>query len=162
MRARKSRTRSATRCATGSRGRGRSPRSITSAMRPGDGTKRTMRSANTTAPFHVVGHKDHRGAAAGMDAQQLRMHLRTRLWVELGKRLVHQQHGRQHRHAACQRHAAAHAAREFVRPGLRHMQQGPTMRSASSTRCARCARPRPCPSRPSATLSRTLRQVLKR
>ncbi len=60
--------------------------------------------------FHVVGNEQDGHALHCMNAQQLVVHLRAHLRVELREWFVHQQDARTGDEAPCERDTAAHAA----------------------------------------------------
>jgi len=63
-----------------------------------------------------MGDEQNRRAAVAPDVEQEILHLGPRLHVERRKRLIHQEHLGPHRQRACDGHALAHAARQFVGP----------------------------------------------
>ena len=62
----------------------------------------------------VVRHHHRRGADLALDLAQLELHFLAQLRVQVGQRLVEQQHGRLDHQRARQRHALALPAREFA------------------------------------------------
>ena len=66
--------------------------------------------------LEVVGHQQGGEAQLPEEIEQLGAHLRARVGVEGGERLVEEQHGRVARHGPGQAHALALAARQAPRP----------------------------------------------
>ena len=75
-----------------------------------------------------------------LDLAQLDLHLLAQLGVEIGQRLVEQQHVRPDHERAGQRHALLLAAGHPPRIAIRERPDSPTSASASATRFARSAR----------------------
>ena len=104
----------------------------------------------------VVRHVDRRGAGLAQHRLQLRAHLEPQQRVEIGERLVHEQHGGLDGERARHRHALALAARELGRIAVEialDMEQAPP-------RARPCASRRACDAfcmrRPKATFSNTV------
>ncbi len=71
----------------------------------------------------VVRDVDHRGPEAGVELGDLRAHLHAELGVEVGERLVEEEHGRLAHDGAADGHALALPAGELLRLAVQHRLQ---------------------------------------
>ena len=104
----------------------------------------------------VVGDVDRRGAKALVQLLELDAHLDAQLGVEVGQRLVEQEHLRMAHDGAAERDALALAAGELARLAARGARSMPRMSAASLTRLRSPASSNFRILRPNAMLSNTL------